>query len=164
MIDLESCLPTTARENVLPTDTFSTIRVARLWYQGAIRELDQADFLQEANLQSIQAICILPLCSSNFGQIERERLLLGIAINMARSLGMHKLGREGSHALSLEKQAEWSTPEGRALGRRLWWTLVICDWYVMYNATQHIRGLSGRQAWPAFASCFDCAYELQLYP
>lgn len=110
------------------THTFAN--AARLWYNGALCELQCGDFLRKAHLKSIQTIAILSSCNGNFGQVEREQILLSVAIAMARCLNMHKLAEESRLTPNIVKMACWKLPQDRALGRRLWWTLVICDWYV----------------------------------
>lgn len=103
-------------------------RLSRTWYDSCLRELELANFTGKASLRTIQAIAILTLCNLNFGEMERESLLYGLAVNAARYLGMHRLGSEGKHPQDLAAKSLWSAQADRELGRRLWWTLVICDW------------------------------------
>lgn len=102
--------------------------IARMWYEAAIKELEALNPLSKADLKTVQTIAILTLAHSHFGQMEQEYLLLGLATNTARALDMHLLGSEERFSQRLALQPNWSTPENRQLGRRLWWTLVICDW------------------------------------
>jgi hypothetical protein len=102
--------------------------IARMWYEAAIKELEASNPLTNANIKAVQAMAVLTLAHSHFGQMEQEYLLLGLAINTARALEMHLLASEGHFSQRLASQSTWSTLENRQLGRRLWWTLVICDW------------------------------------
>lgn len=104
------------------------VDIARMWYEAAIRELEASSPLTQPSIQSVQTVAILTLAHSHFGQMEQEYLLLGMAINTARCLEMHLLGSEAQFSKRLALKEIWSTPENRQLGRRLWWTLVICDW------------------------------------
>lgn len=102
--------------------------IARMWYEAAIKELEASNPMTNADLKTVQTVAILTLAHSHFGQMEQEYLLLGLATNTARVLDMHLLASEDRFSRRLASQPNWSTPENRQLGRRLWWTLVICDW------------------------------------
>ncbi|KAL4891255.1 hypothetical protein BDV59DRAFT_194450 [Aspergillus ambiguus] len=119
--------------------------LARIWYDACLRELELAKFAGKASLRTIQAIAILTLCNLNFGEMERESLLHGLAVNAARYLGMHRLGTEGKHPQDLAAKALWSSQADRELGRRLWWTLVICDWLGCWSRSPSI-----------YPESFDC--------
>lgn len=107
-------------------DTFS---VCHHWYRAAFKQLDYSDAMGKPQLHVVQVAAILTLCHSHFGQRYREINLLSLAQNTARALQMHRLGSEASsYPKSLERFPEWWSETGRELGRRLWWTLVICDW------------------------------------
>lgn len=110
-------------------NTDNSTGVARMWYEAALKELERSGFLKQASLTSIQALVVLTLCNSNFGEHQQELLLMGLAINMARCLNMHRLGSEATYSReTFSSTPEWSTVAERELGRRLWWTLVVCDW------------------------------------
>ncbi|KAF9885271.1 hypothetical protein FE257_013069 [Aspergillus nanangensis] len=119
--------------------------LARIWYDACLRELEMANFTGKASLRAIQAIAILTLCNLNFGEMERESLLHGLAVNAARYLGMHRLGSEGKHPRELASKPLWSCQADRELGRRLWWTLVICDWLGCWSRSPSI-----------YPESFDC--------
>lgn len=107
-----------------------SLMVARIWYDAAMRELQLSQFLGKPSLSTVQTLAILVILHRNFGEADREYFLLGIAINVSRTLGMDRLGSEACFPRELTNRREWSTRSGRELGRRLWWTLVICDWQV----------------------------------
>ncbi|KAL4810487.1 hypothetical protein BDV18DRAFT_156847 [Aspergillus unguis] len=109
-------------------DGFAIQGVCETWYHCAFRQLDLANAIGTPQLQTIQAAAILTLCNSHFGQVFRETNLTSIAINSARALNMHRLGSESSYPNYIESMPEWTTREDREMGRRLWWTITICDW------------------------------------
>ncbi|KAI7767342.1 hypothetical protein LZL87_013091 [Fusarium oxysporum] len=100
----------------LPND-LSIERVSRNWYEAAIFCLHKADFLRVANVHNVQAIAVLCMTFNNRGDSEIGHHLRVSAIRIAQTLrlGEYNNEREGRH-LSIESE------------RRLWWTLVICEW------------------------------------
>lgn len=92
------------------------------------RQVALYNVFTKPRLELVQTAAILTLCNSHFGESEREVLLLRSAIGTARALQMHRLGTESTFPRSLCERAKWSTPAGRQLGRRLWWSLAITDW------------------------------------
>jgi hypothetical protein len=116
----------------LPLDQSVNIAVhtSRLWYEAALKEVERFGCSGVPNLPIVQALSVLTLCHSNFGEHQREWLFTGLATNIARCLDMHKLGTEAAVSKELCLKQEWSTPAQRELGRRLWWSYVIRDWSV----------------------------------
>lgn len=104
------------------------LHVCHVWYNSAFNQLELSDGLGKPRIHVIQVAAILTLCNSHFGEGYREMNLFNIAINAARSLKMHRLGTESSFPSGIQIIPEWSTQANRELGRRLWWTIVICDW------------------------------------
>jgi hypothetical protein len=111
---------------VAPTD--DSLR-ARQWYDHALEQLYKSRFLVDPRLETVQTIAILTLSFREYDGYEKEWMMLGVAVNAARCIKMHRLGSEKLFAPSAAARPEWSTRAGRELGRHLWWTLVICDWY-----------------------------------
>ena len=101
---------------------------SRAFYEAALKELEYANFTRNPSLLSVQTLAILTLIHRNLGEANREYLLHGLAVNAARAIGMDRLGHE-STPLKRPCKTEWLDQTGRELGRRLWWTIVICDWY-----------------------------------
>ncbi|RDW69864.1 hypothetical protein BP6252_08884 [Coleophoma cylindrospora] len=112
--------------------------ISRVWYEAVLEELYQGDFLGKPTLLTIQTITVLSLVYRNFGESEREFLLLGVAINAAKTLQMDYLGCEDSIPLRSTKSTYWIDRSSRELGRRLWWTLVISDWMLMSGRSSSI--------------------------
>ncbi len=104
------------------------VEVAHTWYTAALGELYRSGFYSSPQLSTLQALAILGLLHRNFGEIHREYFLLGLAINVARTLGLDHLGQEGNKVQALSVASRWNQQTDRELGRRLWWTFVICDW------------------------------------
>jgi len=102
--------------------------IARLWYEASLKELEKSKFLKQVSIEAVQTIVLLTLCNSNFGEHQQEWLLMGLAINMARCLDMHRLGSENACPPDVKSKTMWSTASTREMGRRIWWTIVICDW------------------------------------
>lgn len=102
-------------------------QIARVWYYAALSELRRSNFYTTPHLAGIQCLAILMLLHRNFGDSNLEYLNLGLSINAARILHMDRLASEESLSQVAQKPL-WETPKKRNLGRRLWWTLVICDW------------------------------------
>jgi hypothetical protein len=109
------------------------LQISHAWYNAVFQELDLANYLSKPKLGTVQTLAICTTLHRNFGQPDREYVLLGVAINVARTLGMDRLGSEATCPKHLKTRVEWATWSRRELGRRLWWTLVICDWYVLVN-------------------------------
>ncbi|KAK4942028.1 hypothetical protein LTR10_018209 [Elasticomyces elasticus] len=104
------------------------VAVRQAWYRSALRQLELSDVMGSPQSHTVQVAAILTLCNSHFGESFRGFSLQSLATNTARALRMHCLATESSYPQSLEQYEQWSTQPGRELGRRLWWTLVICDW------------------------------------
>jgi hypothetical protein len=102
--------------------------ISKSWYDAAFRELGLSNFLSKPQLSTVQTSAILILLHRNFGEAHRDYCLLGLAINTARVLGLDHL-REVAHHGAIERAEKHpNRRRDRELGRRLWWTLVICDW------------------------------------
>lgn len=103
------------------------------WYNCVFKYLELANAVATPHLETVQVAAILTLCNSHFGETFRDRNLTSIAITTARALNMHRLATESSYPKDwIESMPEWCTRENRNLGRRLWWTLTICDWSVYH--------------------------------
>ncbi|KNG45036.1 DNA binding protein [Stemphylium lycopersici] len=106
----------------------AAVHISHLWYEAALKELERYGFTGTPSLCAVQALAVLSLCHSNFGEHQREWLITGFATNMARCLDMHKLGNESNCSKDICRRPEWSSPTKREMGRRLWWACVIRDW------------------------------------
>lgn len=119
IVDLPSlCVPLDPTTNV-------AVHTSRIWYETALKEIERSS---TPALPVVQALSVLTLCHSNFGEHTREFLLTAYAASMARCLDMHKLGSEAAVSTEIRRRVEWSSVAEREVGRRLWWSCVIRDW------------------------------------
>jgi hypothetical protein len=104
--------------------------ISQIWYEAALIELSHSKFLSKPRLSTVQTLAILNLLHRNFGESHREYFLLGLAINTARILGLDHLKKESVDfdGATTYLGGNAGGRSDRELGRRLWWTLVICDW------------------------------------
>lgn len=72
--------------------------------------------MRRYDVRSVQAIAILGLCFNIFGDYNLYQTMWACAVQIARHLGMDTEGSNRDPAFDQERS------------RRLWWTLVICDW------------------------------------
>lgn len=89
----------------------------RNWYHSSLFFLDKGDFTRTPHINTVKAITILGLFMHNMGDISRHRTLRTVALTMAQQL---ELGNDSAHP-----DDSFSEQQMR---RRLWWTLVICEW------------------------------------
>jgi hypothetical protein len=70
------------------------LQISRVWYDAVFQELDRVDYLRKPKLCTVQTLAICMLLHGNFGQPDRDHVFLGVAISVARALGMDRLGSE----------------------------------------------------------------------
>jgi hypothetical protein len=99
----------------LPTQDLQVLQ--RNWYDASLLFLYKADFLRRTKIQTVQAIAILGMSYINFGDFELYKTMWACAVRISQMLGLNKAQ---SPITELSQEAQ----------HRLWWTLVICDWYV----------------------------------
>ena len=73
--------------------------------------------MRKPNMRMVQAVAILGMCFNNFGDPDLCSNMWSCAMRTAQKLEMDNPKSEQNLLLS---------PEGQ---RRLWWTLIICEWY-----------------------------------
>ncbi|KIA75598.1 C6 zinc finger domain-containing protein [Aspergillus ustus] len=91
--------------------------LVRNWYDASLFFLDEADFLRTPDLRSTQAIAILLGLAKNVGDFGIQPLLQVTGIRIAQILGM-----------DCEPPRVSEDPTTQEISRRIWWTLVICEW------------------------------------
>ncbi|KAH8897558.1 hypothetical protein GQ53DRAFT_837454 [Thozetella sp. PMI_491] len=89
----------------------------RNWYDAALSFLDRADFMQNPSIHSVRSIAILGIVFNHVGDVRRHSNLWSVAIRQAQQL---RMGTDSGH--------ENETYTQQQARRRLWWTLVLCDW------------------------------------
>ncbi|KAE9989012.1 hypothetical protein EG328_003329 [Venturia inaequalis] len=94
------------------------------WYDSALYFLHQGDYLRNHDMRTVQAVAILGIVFTNMGDSKLQSLIWSSAIRIAQSLRMDD-DRANLHESAIATQVR----------RRLWWTLVICEWLpVPYRA------------------------------
>lgn len=98
------------------------------------------------SLWTVQAIAILSLCGHNVCDSDLLSSLLAMGIKMAQTLGLHSLGRRSRSIEARQNQGhDLSGPADVAevidveIGKRIWWALVLEDWFAI-----PFRGVWGR--------------------
>ncbi|KAK1687495.1 hypothetical protein BDP55DRAFT_630687 [Colletotrichum godetiae] len=91
--------------------------ILQRWYKTALFCLEETDYMRTSTIRPVQAIAVLGMCFHNFGDSGLYRHLWSCAIRIARNLGL-----DCSHATHLASEL------GLEAQRRLWWTLIICEW------------------------------------
>jgi len=110
-------------------------------------------FMTRPSLWTVQAIAILSLCGHNVCDSDLLSSLLAVGIKMAQSLGLHSLGRRSraieakqKRGMDLSGHVEVSEVIDVELGKRIWWALVLEDWFaipfrgVWGKRTSHLHG------------------------
>lgn len=105
--------------------------LCRTWCEAALKELNYANYLSKPSISTVQTLVILNIVHKNLGESCREYTLHGLAVNIARLIGIDRLGgHHERHSTSPVKDTGLIRKDENVY-RRLWWTLVICDWYVL---------------------------------
>ncbi|KAF4344227.1 hypothetical protein FBEOM_1821 [Fusarium beomiforme] len=121
----------------LPAE-FTIDQVSQNWYDAAIFCLYKADFLRVPNIQNVQAIAVLCMTFNNRGDSELGHHLRVSAIRTAQTI---QLGED-----KVESVGQYLTAEGE---RRLWWTLVICEWLNLTHQSPFIDESDFRVSLPS---------------
>jgi len=88
----------------------------RTWYSSSLYCLQIAQFMRSENVRVVQTIAILNICFNNFGDSNLASTMLSCALRIGQKLNMH---RDSASVPGLKQEC----------CRRLWWTLLICEWY-----------------------------------
>ncbi|KAL4968325.1 fungal specific transcription factor domain-containing protein [Aspergillus stella-maris] len=95
----------------------STSDLVRNWYDTAYFFLNEADFLRNYNLKTVQAIAILLGLGKSVGDFDSQPLLQSTGIRIGQIIGMNREPPLVSESRIVQE-----------ISRRTWWTLVICEW------------------------------------
>ncbi|TIB79927.1 hypothetical protein E3Q22_02212 [Wallemia mellicola] len=118
-----------------------------LYFAASRACLWASDYLENHNLKNLQTIILMGLYLNNTNGSSTHYSLLGAAIKIAQNLGLSRLGGE-NHALDDVKNSRksqrsgmWASVVTREVGRRIWWNLVMLDWFLAgphnYNYSIH---------------------------
>ncbi|GKZ28390.1 hypothetical protein AbraIFM66950_005564 [Aspergillus brasiliensis] len=107
--------------------------LCRAWCEAALKELSYANYLSKPSISTVQTLVILNIVHKNLGESCREYTLHGLAVNISRLIGIDRLGgRHERSNISLLKDTGLIRKHENVY-RRLWWTLVICDWMTVWS-------------------------------
>jgi hypothetical protein len=123
--------------------TLGQAQFSELCYQKSIDALQDADFMINHSLSTIQAICLLIYVGHNIGQSDRISVLLSCGIRIAQCLCLHRLGPEPMVEKKNKGEAEQTIQRrliDREVSKRVWWFLVRQDWLqIPFNNTYTIH-------------------------
>ncbi len=100
-----------------PAPDCSSLTRMRKWYDTAIFFLEKADYLRVPTLKTVQTIAILGIVFNNVGEFHFHANLWAVAIRIAQTIKI-----DDERSLAARPAVE------REVCRRVWWTLIICDW------------------------------------
>ncbi|KAJ5119003.1 C6 transcription factor [Penicillium atrosanguineum] len=116
--------------------------LAMVCYQKSIESLNQADFMKNHSLFSVQAICLLIYIGHNTGDSDRISVLLASGSRIAQCLAIHRLGPDHKSSISQCTDQILRTRRliDREISKRVWWFLVRQDWLqIPFNNTYNIH-------------------------
>ncbi|KAL4951718.1 hypothetical protein BDW69DRAFT_201270 [Aspergillus filifer] len=123
-------------------DIHSPYSLAELCYQKSINSLNEADYMNNHSLLSLQAICLLIYIGHNVGQSDRISVLLACAVRISQCLCLHRLGPDSTAnaRAGQERQTLQQRLLEREVSKRVWWFLVRQDWLqIPFNNTYTIH-------------------------
>ncbi|KAG8729741.1 hypothetical protein FRC12_020759, partial [Ceratobasidium sp. 428] len=96
------------------------------FWKGCQKALGASDMLRTKEIEVVQALVMLAYCDQSLDDNGWEYYapFIGLAVRLAHSMGLAKLGTEPVGSVP---------PPGllrRELKRRVWWNLVFLDWYL----------------------------------
>lgn len=100
-------------------------------HQEAIDALTAANFMAVHSIFSVQTICMLIHVGYNMGQSDLIGALMGSAIRIAQSLGLHRLGPDrppDAHSAAPANSERAKRLVAREVMKRVWWFIVRQDW------------------------------------
>ncbi|KNG89261.1 hypothetical protein ANOM_002123 [Aspergillus nomiae NRRL 13137] len=109
-----------------------SIELSRSWRAAALKELNYANYTGKPSLRTVQALAILNVIHKNLGESDQEYILHGTAVNVARLIGLDRLEHDRGTASTHMDSLESNSSQQNVL-RRLWWTLVVCDWIAVWS-------------------------------
>ncbi|SGY16808.1 BQ5605_C012g06998 [Microbotryum silenes-dioicae] len=93
------------------------VSLPRIWFNASLEALQRSDFLCHPSLESLQAICILPLIGHAYGESIYFGSLMHCALGLAQNLKFHLLTAEEPRPGLINRE----------LSRRMWKCLIIAE-------------------------------------
>lgn len=112
----------------LKGQTENIVALLENWYDSALFFLDQAEYLRQHDMRTVQTIAILLGLYKNMGDFSLHSTHLASALRIAQTL---HLDRDSYHTSSSHIDTQ--------VRRRVWWTLVICEWLQRPTGLSYVR-------------------------
>jgi Fungal Zn(2)-Cys(6) binuclear cluster domain len=111
-------------------------KLTHQWFKATTTCLHLSGYMLRHHIYSVQAIATLTMSAHILGYSNEQSVLLGVALKIAQSLGLQRLGpdvddiRVGTESLRhVISPAHRERLVKRETGRRLWLQLCIQDWF-----------------------------------
>ncbi|EMD63219.1 hypothetical protein COCSADRAFT_339106 [Bipolaris sorokiniana ND90Pr] len=98
--------------------------LSKRWYEASVTCLNIACYIENHTIYSVQTIATLTIAAHVLGKSNSQSVLLASAGRVAQSLGLHRLGPEGTTAAVSQQQLRH-----REMGRRVFNQLCTQDWF-----------------------------------
>ncbi|RDW56672.1 hypothetical protein BP6252_14058 [Coleophoma cylindrospora] len=112
-----------AKATCPPSDDITA--VLRSWYGAALHYLNKSEYMRHYDIRTVQAIAILNISFNNFGDDNLYHIMWASGIRIAQNIGMGTKDGPVQDFLTSEQS------------RRLWWTLIICEWQVLLDTARN---------------------------
>jgi hypothetical protein len=110
------------------------------WFKACINCLNRSNYSTRRTIYSVQAIATLAMSAHVLDRSVELSVLLGAAIQIARSLGLDQLGHDAraDSVTAASPPADQHRLLRRDTGRRLWFQLCVQDWISLPFTESHI--------------------------
>ncbi|KAE8151317.1 hypothetical protein BDV25DRAFT_152784 [Aspergillus avenaceus] len=116
-------------EILLQYDIINPEPLAQHLHKQSIESLHASNFMVNHSLFSIQTICMLIHCGHSYGESDLISALMGCAIRIAQSIGLHRLGPDTPFDPDSASGPEYTKNLiDREVRKRVWWFLIRQDW------------------------------------
>ncbi|SPO07705.1 uncharacterized protein DNG_10400 [Cephalotrichum gorgonifer] len=107
---------------------FNPEKLGEELYRKSIEALFAANFMASHSLISVQTTCLLIHVGHNLGESDFIATLMGSAIRIAQSLGLHRLGPDAPIVGVTDTNEISRRLIEREVQKRVWWFLIRQDW------------------------------------
>ncbi|VUC32561.1 unnamed protein product [Clonostachys rosea] len=113
----------------LPQPLNASADASFVLFNKSIEVLFRANFMDDHNIYSVQAICLLLQVAHHFDKSDLICILISTAIRIAQCLGLHRLGPDRAVPEGSTANTNGTVNVDRELKKAIWWFLVRYDWY-----------------------------------